>query len=240
MDLPAIDLRLGDCLEILKDIPDNSIDLVITDPPYDINATGRGIITKRNIKYVDQIQGITSGFDAKVLPELIRVLKKINLYIFCSHNQIIPLLDYFVKERNCFYTILSWHKSNPLPTCNNTYLKDTEYCLFFREKGVKLYGNYHTKYTYYVTGINNTDKAKWGHPTIKPLNIIQNFVINSSLEGDTVLDPFTGSGTTAVACMNTGRNFLGCEIDEKYYQIALNRINETKVYKEEHLDLGGE
>ena len=235
MDLPSIDLRLGDCLEILKDIPDNSIDLLVTDPPYDINATGRGIVTTR--KYVDQIQDITNGFDANVLPELIRVLKKINLYIFCSHNQIIPLLDYFVKERGCFYTILSWHKSNPLPTCNNTYLKDTEYCLFFREKGVKLYGTYHTKHTYYITGVNQTDKAKWGHPTIKPLNVIQNFVINSSLEGDTVLDPFTGSGTTAIACMNTNRNFLGCEINEKYYQTALNRINETKVYKEEHLDL---
>ena len=227
-----IDLIQGDCLEYLKGLPDNSVDLVVTDPPYDINATGKGIITKRNIKYVEQIQGITKGFDDSVLPELERVLKGINLYIFCSHNQIIPLLDYFVKERNCFYTILSWHKSNPLPTCNNTYLKDTEYCLFFRERGVPIYGTYHTKFTYYVTGINQTDKAKYGHPTIKPLPLIQNYVLNSSKEGDVVLDPFMGSGTTGVACINTNRSFIGVEIDSNYYNIAQNRIKEAEQEKD--------
>lgn len=102
---------------------------------------------------------------------------------------------------------------------------------------MRIYGSYGTKSTYYITGINQTDKAQWGHPTIKPLQIIQNFVINSSNEGDTVLDPFMGSGTTGVACVNLNRNFIGMEIDEKYYQIAVKRIEDTQRDKLERLPL---
>lgn len=95
--------------------------------------------------------------------------------------------------------------------------------MFFREKGVKIYGEYKTKFTYYLTPLNQKDKKLFNHPTVKPLEIIQNFIINSSLEGEIVLDPFMGSGTTAVACINTNRNYIGFEIDERYYKIAEKR-----------------
>jgi len=163
------------------------------------------------------------GFSKDVLDELCRVMKKINIYIFCSQKQIIPLLDYFVTKRNCNYNLLTWHKTNPIPACGNKYLTDTEFILFFREKGVKIYGEYKTKFTYYLTPLNQKDKKLFNHPTVKPLEIIQNFIINSSLEGEIVLDPFMGSGTTAVACINTNRNYIGFEIDERYYKIAEKR-----------------
>ena len=95
--------------------------------------------------------------------------------------------NYFISL-GCNYEILTWHKQNPSPLINNNYLPDTEYVVFAREKGVKLYGNYFTKHKYFISGVNQIDKKKYGHPTIKNLNFIENHIINSSKEGDVVLD----------------------------------------------------
>lgn len=132
-----------------------------------------------------------------------------------------------MKKKNYSIDLLTWHKTNPTPTCNNTYLSDTEYCIFAREKGVKLYGTYHTKKKYYITPINKNDKKLYNHPTIKPLEIIQNLIINSSTEGDIVLDPFLGSGTTAVASKMLNRQYIGFEINKDYFEIAQKRIDNT-------------
>jgi len=96
--------------------------------------------------------------------------------------------------------------------------------------GVKLYGDCHTKRKWYASNLNVADKKLYGHPTIKPLQIIQNFVVNSSVEGDTVLDCFMGSGTTGVACRNLNRNFIGIEIDPKYFEIAQKRLEEVTLF----------
>ena len=220
-----VDLRLGDCLELMKDIPDGSVDLVLTDPPYIIETVGAGIYKQSDKQYVKEIDGIKDGFDEKVLDEICRVMKKINVYFFCSQKQIIPLIDYFVKKNNCNWNILSWHKSNPVPACGNKYLTDTEFVLFFREKGVKIYGEYETKFTYYVTPLNQKDKKQYEHPTIKPIKILQNLIVNSTLENGVVLDCFMGSGSTGVACVNTNRRFIGIELDDKYFEIAKQRID---------------
>lgn len=119
------------------------------------------------------------------------------------------------------------HNCNPVPACGNKYLTDTEFILFFREKGVKIYGEYKSKFTYYVTPLNQKDKKAYGHPTIKPLDMVSNFIINSSKEGDIVFDPFMGSGTTAVAAMKCNRNFLGYEVNPDYYEICNKRIKEA-------------
>ena len=217
-----------DCLEGMKQIPNKSVDLVITDPPYLIDTVGSGLYSQKDKQYIKELNFMKDGFSKEILDEICRVMKKINLYIFCSQKQIIPLLDYFVREKKCNWNIITWHKTNPIPACGNKYLTDTEYVLFFREKGVKIYGDYQTKFTYYLTPLNQKDKIKYNHPTIKPLNIIQNFIINSSKEGEIVLDPFMGSGTTAIACMNTNRNYIGFELDKGYYDIILERIKNHK------------
>lgn len=222
-------IYLEDCLEGLKKIPDKSIDLIVTDPPYEIETTGAGLYKQTDKQYIKELNSMKDGFSKEILDELCRVLKKINVYFFCSQKQIIPLLDYFVKGKKCNYNIISWHKTNPIPACGNKYLTDTEFILFFRERGVKIYGEFHTKFTYYLTPLNQKDKKLYGHPTVKPLNIVRNFIINSSLPGDIVLDPFMGSGTTAVACLETDRHFIGFETNEDYYNIALSRIKEVKV-----------
>lgn len=222
----TIDLRQGDCLKLLKGIPDGTVDLVVTDPPYVIETTGSGIY--KQAQYVKELNSMKDGFSETVLDELCRVMKKINVYFFCSQKQIIPLLDYFVKRKKCNYNLLTWHKTNPVPACGNKYLTDTEFILFFREKGVRIEGEFKTKFTYYVTTKNVADKKKYGHPTIKPVNILANFVVNSCPENGVVLDPFMGSGSTGVACVNTCRQFIGMELDSGYFEVAKKRIEDAK------------
>lgn len=220
-------LYKGDCLEVMKNIEEGSVDLVVTDPPYEITTTGAGMYKQADKQYVKELNGMKDGFSEEVLDELCRVMKKINIYFFCSQKQIIPLLDYFVKKKKCNWNILSWHKTNPIPACGNKYLTDTEFILFFREKGVKVYGSFDTKRTWYATPLNQSDKKKYGHPIVKPLSILENLVVNSSKEEGIVLDCFMGSGSTGVACLNTNRKFIGIELDERYFNIAQNRIEEA-------------
>ena len=89
-----------------------------------------------------------------------------------------------------------------------------------------MYGTYKTKFKYYVTPLNQKDKKLYGHPTIKPLFIIENLIVNSNQENDVVLDCFMGSGTTGVACKNTNRKFIGIEISDEYFATAEKRIYE--------------
>lgn len=219
----------GDCLELLKQIPDKSIDLIVTDPPYVIATKCAGLYKQQDKQYIKELEDIKDGFSTQILDEMCRVMKKINIYLFCSQKQIIPLLDYFVKVKKCNYNLLCWHKTNPLPACGNKYLTDTEYILFFREKGVKIYGDFNSKFTYYVTPLNQKDKKLYKHPTIKPLDIIENLIENSTLEGDIVLDPFIGSGTTAVACVNKNRHYIGFELSPEYFDIACKRLDEVEL-----------
>lgn len=221
------ELLYGDCLEIIKSLPDKSVDMVLTDPPYKIETSGGGIYKQEGKKYIKDIEQISNGFSEEILNQCCRVMKKINIYIFCSQKQIIPLLDFFVKKKKCNWNIISWHKSNPVPACGNKYLTDTEYIMYFREKGVRVYGSYETKRTWYLTPLNTKEKKKYGHPTIKPVDILKNLILNSSVKQDIILDPFMGSGSTGVACINTGREFIGIELSGYYYKVAQERINKA-------------
>lgn len=118
-----------------------------------------------------------------------------------------------------------WCKTNPTPLTNNVMLPDIEYCLMFRQKGCKLYGSYETKSKYYISPINKNDKDLYSHPTIKPLELVKRHILNSTKENDIVLDCFLGSGTTAVACKELNRQYIGFEIDNKYFNIAQDRLN---------------
>ena len=214
-----------DCIEGIKLLKDKSIDLVIIDPPYKLTLSNR-IHTKVFNKYANDLVNLKDGFDLRILDLLIPKMKKINIYIYCSKRQVKELLEYFMSK-DCNYEILTWHKMNPSPLINNNYLPDTEYIVFAREKGVRLNGNYYTKRKYHISGTNQTDKKKYKHPTIKPLVFIENHIINSSNEGDLILDCFAGSGTTLVGAINQNRNFIGFAFNKEYFEIAQTRINEA-------------
>lgn len=225
-------IKRGDCLELIKEIPDNSIDLIIADPPYQIDNTNTGCkseLSKRFQKTNDQIQNssLTNGFDTAILDEMVRVMKKINIYIWCNGKQIPMYLDYFVKDKKCNFDILIWNKTNATPLFSNKYLTDKEYCLYFKKGGYCKPNSYVDARTVFYQPINIKDKKKYKHPTIKPLNIIETLIRNSSKEGEVVLDPFLGSGTTAVAAINENRKYIGFELNEEFFNIAQNRIKEA-------------
>ena len=219
-----------DCMDGLKQIPDKSVDLIVMDPPYSFARTeGAGAYGKSR-PYFKELKTLAEGITNDFLDVLLAKEKSVNIYIWCNKAQLRQYFDYF-EDRGCFTDLLTWHKTNPIPTCCNKYLSDTEYLFFAKGKGVKIYGSYETKRKWYVSDLNTSDKKKYSHPTIKPLEIIKNLIINSSLEGQTVLDPFMGSGTTAVACKQTGRHFIGFEIDPEYYQTAMRRLRESETGK---------
>lgn len=227
-----IQLHNADCLDILKSIPDKSVDLIVTDPPYLISATNGGG-TVNNIKKLDksliqltQNTDITQGYDiTKFNTQFLRVMNEINIYIWCNKIQIPDYLRFYVDTHKCKFDIICWHKTNALPTYSNKYLSDTEYLLYFRKgKGKCFPQTYEDAKTYYIAPINHKDKKMWNHPTIKPLDITEKIICNSSKEGQTILDPFMGSGTVGVACKNLNRKFIGVEIDTNYFSIAQQRI----------------
>lgn len=229
-----IKLIKGDCSQELKKIKNNTVDLAIIDPPYLMDYGGnKGCFKNKMKKYDNNIRNkIDLNFNFDVFDEIVRVLKKINIYIFCSKKQIPLLFDKFLKDYKIeIFDLITWCKTNPTPFVNNTYLSDTEYILYFREKGIKLYGGYETKSRYYISkkeeGYDDVIK-KDIHPTVKPLKMIKNFIINSSKENDTVLDCFMGSDTTGIASKKLNRNFIGIEINDKYFENAKNRIYETE------------
>ena len=224
-----IELRKGDCLEIMKDIPDKSIDLIVTDPPYKIVGNGfkavAGKFKNRDI-FKNDIKKIKDGFNFEVLDEFERILKKWNCYIYCNKDLLFDLIYYF-KNKKVYLELLTEHITNPIPFCNNTYLNDTDYILFIREKGVLVNGTYKTKCKYKIKQTNKKDKELYKHPTCKYVNLIKDYLINSSSENNIVLDPFMGSGTTGVACKELNRNFIGIELDDKYFEIAKERIENS-------------
>ncbi|MBQ7774526.1 MAG: site-specific DNA-methyltransferase [Lachnospiraceae bacterium] len=233
-----LNLLQGDCLELFSQIPDNSVDLIVTDPPYQIDNTKAGnnsALSKRIQSMNDELteHRITDGFDEAVLDQMVRVLKNINIYIWCNAKQIPMYFKYFVEKLGCAFDIIVWVKSNAAPLFNNKYLTDKEYCLYFRRGGYCQPASYEKAKTAYFQPLNVRDKQMFKHPTIKPLNIIQTLVSNSSKENDTVLDCFMGSGTTGVACVKLNRNFIGMEINENFFKIAQARIkieNQPKLF----------
>lgn len=223
----------GDCLEVMDTLINNGVkvDAIITDPPYDISASNEGG-TINNIKKLNKSLkdltdlSITQGYDISLFGDkAIQLMKNINIYFWCNKIQIPEYFNFWVNKHNCKFDILCWHKTNALPTYSNKYLSDTEYLLYFKKgKGCCFPKNYEDAKTYYIAPINHKDKKIYKHPTIKPLDITEKIIRNSTKENDVILDPFMGSGTTGRACKNLNRNFIGIEIDKNYFEIAKGRI----------------
>ena len=211
-----------DCMEFMRTMEDGSVYLIVTDPPYLLTHTGSNTgIGDRT--YLDGIDKMADGIDAEQLDEFMRILKNPNMYLWGNWKLMLRYIHYF-EDKDVNTNILCWHKPNPAPLCGGIYMSDTEYCLYVRGKGVKLYGEYHDHKTYWVTDNSDIRLSKIGHPTVKPLDIIKQLVRNSSVENDIVFDPYLGSGTTAVACKMLNRNFIGCEIEPKYIEIINKRL----------------
>ena len=132
-----------DCIIGLEEIPDKSVDLIIMDPPYSFARTeGKGVYG-RNRVYYKEISTLSKGITNDFLDMLLDKQKAVNIYIWCNKAQLRQYFNYF-EDRGCFTDLLTWHKSNPIPTCCNKYLSDTEYLFFAKDQGVKIFGTYET------------------------------------------------------------------------------------------------
>ena len=191
---------LGDAYKLIKEIESSSIDLIITDPPYDIKGIhGSGIVKDRGVSFHKELEekSLNIGLNSAILDDFCRVMKKINIYIWCNKEQIIQYLDYFVKGKNCNYEILVWAKEDPIPFCGTHYLVDKEYCLYFWQQGAFVKIPYERGKTFFLGKKNVIDKNDYGHPTIKPLEIIETLILFSACSG---FNPFKTSSLIFVIC----------------------------------------
>jgi len=223
-------IHYGDAYELIKLLPDKSVDLIITDPPYlmgNLRKDCKSRLSKNMQSVCAELfeADIVNGLKPEILSEFIRVLKTINCYIWCNKAQIPDYLDFFVKQHNCRFEILVWHKRNAPPLFSNRYLPDKEYCLYFRKGGYCNPQSYDNAKTVLEGPLNVGDKKRFRHPTIKPLRFIRTLIYNSSKIGDLILDPFMGSGMTAIAATEMGRRFIGFENNHKWHKIACDRLN---------------
>jgi len=202
----------GDCLEVMKQMPDNCVDLVLTDPPYGKKWSrgkhGYGQ-SKNNMETVHSV-----SWDGNIPPiEYFTQIQRI------SKNQIIFGGNYFshyLPASNCW---LFWDKKADMNTQNP--FADGELAWTSFNKVVK-------KYTFRQCGFIRDTKDKREHPTQKPSELFSSILKDYSGEDAVIFDPFLGSGTTAIACMNTNRNYIGIEISPEYCEIARKRVQEAK------------
>lgn len=217
----GIQLFLGDCREVLPSLL--KCDLLLTDPPYKQSTGGGGLIAKRETyKAIRPL----SDFDPEwFLSVLSTVGKSAHGYIFCSKD-LLPAYTAFLGSSGWGWDMLAYTKANPIPAKNNKYLSDIEYLFFYREPG-RCYFNNDAPFPFY-SKVKRTicTPSEFGHPTEKDVDIIGQLVQVSTREGDLVLDPFAGSGTTLVAAKAAGRRSIGIEIEEKYCEIAARRLEQ--------------
>ena len=240
-----IDLRKGDCLELMKDIPDKSIDAIIADLPYGVTRAKWDSILDLDLLW-KQYERIIKPNGAVIL--------------FGSQPFTTTLINSNIKD---FKYTLVWDKKMKvgMMNCKRMPLRQHEDIVVFYKKqptynpqmtkgkmrnkkiaptkDFEVYGqitpidNFNDDY--YPSSIlefsNANQKAK-SHPTQKPVPLLEYLIKTYTNEGETVLDNTMGSGTTGVACVNTNRNFIGMELDDKYFEIAKARINEAITAKQ--------
>lgn len=235
MDYKSEDIWLmkGDCLERMKEIPCGSVDFILTDPPYLISESkGGGMMGKDGRKFMEDMElGLKVGVNlSQVLTQSSELFKSKDHFcgvFFCSNKQLVDYLQ-FAENNKYQYGVGVWNKTNPPPLCNYKYLNDVEYWIYIKGKKSKILGNYSTKSMVYTSPNNSKESKEFGHPTVKPIPLLEKFITNHTKEGDIILDPFIGSGSTGVACLNLNRKFIGIELDDKYFEIAKERIVTNK------------
>lgn len=253
----SIDLRLGDNVDVMRGLPGESIDLIVTSPPY------------------DDVRTYASGhaFDFEgVAGQSLRLLKPGGVLVWVvndgtkdgsesgtSFRQALRFQEIGLRRHDT----MIYEKKNPVPLNHRRYEQAFEFMFVFSKGRLKTFnpltepcvtagkianGRTHYRDGEKLTSFAGNGKAYkeskirsnvWryavgtedvkGHPAVFPLPLATDHVISWSNPGDTVLDPFMGSGTTGVACLNTGRNFIGIELSPEYHAIAKQRTSETLV-----------
>lgn len=236
-----MNLQQGDCLDLMQHIPDASIDAIITDPPYDVTACKWDVVVPMDAMW--------EAFKRVIKPNGAIVI--FGMQPFTS--RLVLSNPKWFKYDWCWRKLgITGHlnaKKQPLRDKEDILVFYSQQCTYnpqmetgkpYKARGTasdkgRCYGNYGptrndnhgTRYPRQTITFSNSVKTGV-HPTQKPLDLLEYLVKTYTNPGETVLDPFMGSGTTGVACVNTGRNFIGFELDENYFEIATRRIIEAR------------
>ena len=228
-----------DCLAGLNEVADKSVDCVITDPPYwHKKSPGKPYSQRKQCKTEskfsnselynyegDMIQGM-SDFDNTHIEKLMQAIepkmKIMNAYVFCSETQV-PYYAMWAENNGYMFSILVWEK--PLSIINkNRFSQNLEYIVRVYDYGTALRRVSNNDFYNRVKKTSPVNGSEKIHPTQKPIALIRELLLLNTDEGDSVLDPFIGSGTTAIACIKEKRHFIGFELNKEYYDKANKRI----------------
>ena len=251
----------GDSIEILKRIPDKSFDLVFADPPYNMQIGEK--LTRPDDSKVDGVNDKWDQFSSfehydkfskSWLKECKRILKDNgSMWVIGTYHNIFRL-GYHIQNLN--YWILNdviWRKNNPMPNFKGTRFTNAHETLIWASKNKK------SRYTFNYQSLkclnddlqmrsdwilpicNGKERLKKDgkkiHSTQKPEALLHRIILATTNKGDSIFDPFLGTGTTAVVAKKLGRKYFGVEKDKKYFQAAKQRINETLEIKDDYLDI---
>jgi site-specific DNA-methyltransferase (adenine-specific)/modification methylase len=229
---PRLDLRLGDSRELIKQVPDGSVDLILTDPPYNL-----GIYSTGNMKFTwraeinnDIADWDTFSFEpSHWKEEFLRILKPTgNIFAFCSYNLLGRWHECFDPVFDTFQFVV-WHKTNPTPKIRRAgFLNSCELIVCCWNKGhVWNFTKQNEMHNFIETPIcMGQERIKAPkHPTQKPIAVLRKIIEWSTNAGDVVFDPFMGVGSSGAAALRLGRGFVGFEAREDFFSAAVRRLN---------------
>lgn len=211
-------LILGDAYKIVPTI--GHVDAMVTDPQYEFSASGGGKFRKARRKHMAAIEkaGLNKGFDVRIIdPELYR-----SVVIFCHENQLIDIW-FYLRQGYARTALCGWRKTNPVPMANKHYIAELEPYLHAWNKDGHPVGEIQERKR--IFDYKNGGQSEFDHPTVKPLPLMEKIMKN--VNGDSIIDPFAGSGTTGVAALKAGKRFIGIEQDPSYFNIMVSRILAT-------------
>lgn len=243
MDMQIDVIYNEDCLVGMKSLPDNSIDLVVTDPPYWHKKSPGKPYSERNQCNTHSVFSNSGLYNAEgnmmknmscfdkekidaLLAECVRLCKIPNIYLFCNETQV-PYYTIWAEKHGLMFSILVWEK--PLSIINkNRFSQKVEFIVRIYDYGTALNRLAVNSLYNRVQNIKPVNGGGKLHPTQKPIELFQTYIRLSSNEGDVILDPFIGSGSSIIACIKEQRHYIGFEIYEQYFNIANKRIENEK------------
>lgn len=211
-----IEIRKGDCMELMENMKDNSVDFILTDIPYNVvNRDSNGL------RKLDKGKADILTFDLLDFLEKCYSITNNSICIFCSKEQFSLIYEFFVNKKGTVRPII-WEKTNPSPMNGQyIYLSGVEFAVWFKKRGGKGTFNAHCKN---VVFRHPSGRSKL-HPTEKNHKLLEELILDNTNKGDTILDPCCGSGSHLLVANILGRNAIGFELDEHYFNIAKERLN---------------
>jgi site-specific DNA-methyltransferase (adenine-specific) len=212
-------LILGDAYAVRPTL--GWFDADVMDPPYVIRTSGGGRF-RRERQHMNEIgaAGIDQGFDLAIINPLLAGA----VVTFCHNDQLAKVLHRLDGQFDR-YAVLAWLKANPMPVANKHYRPDAEPYVHAWQRGYEPQGSLAELRRFIIASADRTSKARFGHPTIKPDVVMAKILRN--VAGETVCDPFMGTGSTGVASVRAGKRFTGIENDPRWFAAAVQRITET-------------